>query len=175
MIIIVSYLPWIILDAWKSNTLVNCFVWFVLLDFKSQFLTSHAIFNCHAYTQWVDQIIFYKFLSFSIHDVESQGTLPTPQTLRPNICNNWFKTNFTKVGFGSGGHCFVTIISLSHFCYALARAWLATFCSFRLCTVVRWLFVPLLSVLWNDYIWKYICYQWRKKNASVFLDVRLCS
>jgi hypothetical protein len=36
--------------------------------------------------------------------------------------------------------------------------------------VVRWLSVPLLSVLWSDYIWKYICYRW-KKNASVFLDV----
>jgi hypothetical protein len=29
-------------------------------------LISNAIFNCHAYTQWVDRIISYKFLSFSM-------------------------------------------------------------------------------------------------------------
>jgi hypothetical protein len=33
-------------------------------------------------------------------------------------------------------------------------------------------FVPLLSVLRGDYAWKRKCYQW-KKNARVFLDVRL--
>jgi len=38
--------------------------------------------------------------------------------------------------------------------------------------IMRQLPVPLLSVLWGDYTWKYICYQWRK-NASVFLDVKL--
>jgi hypothetical protein len=74
--IIVSYLPWIILDSWKSNTLVNCFIRLVLLNFQSQFLTSHAIFN--AYTQWVHWIISYKVSSFSIHDVVFRSTFPTP-------------------------------------------------------------------------------------------------
>ncbi len=35
-------------------------------------------------------------------------------------------------------------------------------------------FVLLLLVLQGDYAWKHKCYQWRK-NASVFLDVRLRS
>jgi hypothetical protein len=35
-------------------------------------------------------------------------------------------------------------------------------------------FVPLLLVLRGDYAWKHKCYRW-KKNASVFLDVRLRS
>ncbi len=64
----------------------------------SQFLTSHAIFNCHAYTQRVDQIISCKFSSFSIHDVASFGMLLTPQALRPNTYNNSSKANLTKVG-----------------------------------------------------------------------------
>jgi len=38
--------------------------------------------------------------------------------------------------------------------------------------VVKQLFVPLLSVLWDNYIRKYICYRW-KKNASVVLIVKL--
>jgi hypothetical protein len=56
----------------------------------------------------VDQIIPYKSSSFSIRDVASQGTLPTPHALRPNTFNNYFEANLTKVGFGSGGHCFAT-------------------------------------------------------------------
>ncbi len=32
MIIIISYLPQIILNSWKSGTSINCFVWFTLLD-----------------------------------------------------------------------------------------------------------------------------------------------
>jgi hypothetical protein len=73
-------------------------------------LTSHAIFNRHAYVEQVDQIIFCKFSSFSIHDVASQGTFLTPHALRSNTCNNCFDTNLTKVGFGNGGHRFATII-----------------------------------------------------------------
>jgi len=37
---------------------------------------------------------------------------------------------------------------------------------------VRRLFVLLISILWGDYTWKYIGYWW-KKNANVFLDVKL--
>jgi hypothetical protein len=44
----------------------------------------------------------------------------TPQALKSNICNSWFEVNLTKVGFGNGGHCFVTITSLSHLHWALA-------------------------------------------------------
>jgi hypothetical protein len=28
---------------------------------------------------------------------------------------------------------------------------------------MKQLFVPLLQILWGDYTWKHICYQWRKK------------
>jgi hypothetical protein len=35
--------------------------------------------------------------------------------------------------------------------------------------IVKKLFVPLFSILWGDYTWKYICYRWRK-DSSVFLD-----
>jgi hypothetical protein len=80
-------------------------------------LTSHAIFNYRAYTQQVDQIVFYKSLSFSICDVVSRGMLPTPRALRPNTCNNYSEANLTKVGFENGGHCFAKITSLSHSCY----------------------------------------------------------
>jgi len=133
LIIIVSYLPWIILDSWKSNKSINCFVWLALLNFRSQFLTSHTIFNCYAYTQWVDRIIFCKSSSFFIHDVAFRSTLPMPHALKPNTCNNCFGTNLTKVSFGNGGHCFATIISLSHSCCVLARTQLTTFWSFHLC------------------------------------------
>jgi hypothetical protein len=84
------------------------------VDFQSSFLIAHAIFNHHAYAEWVDQIISCKFSSFSIRDVAFQGTLPTSKALRPNTCNNCFEVNLTKIGFGNGGHCFITIISLSH-------------------------------------------------------------
>jgi hypothetical protein len=47
-------------------------------------------------------IIFYKFV-FLQPDVAFQGMFPTPQTLKPNTCNNCFEANFTKVGFGNGG------------------------------------------------------------------------
>jgi hypothetical protein len=43
-----------------------------------------------------------------------------PQALRPNTYNNRCKANLTKVGFGNGGHCFATIINLSHLRWALA-------------------------------------------------------
>jgi hypothetical protein len=47
-------LPRIILDSWKSKTFVNFYVQLALMDFRSQFLTSHAIFNCRAYAKRVD-------------------------------------------------------------------------------------------------------------------------
>jgi hypothetical protein len=136
LIIIISYLPWIILDSWKSNIFVNYFVRLVLLDSRSQFFTSHAIFNHCAYTQWMDQIIPCKSSPFSIRDVASWGTLPTPHALKPNTYNNYSKANLTKAGFGNGGHCFATCISLSHYCCALARARLVTFWSFYLYTTM---------------------------------------
>ncbi len=64
LIIIFSYFPWIILDSWKFNTFINSCVWLILVDFWSQFLTSYVIFNCRAYVERVDQIIFCKFSSF---------------------------------------------------------------------------------------------------------------
>jgi hypothetical protein len=66
------------LDSWKSNTSVNFYVRLTLVDSQSQFLISHAIFNCHAYAEWVDRIISCKSSSFSIHDVAFQDTFPTP-------------------------------------------------------------------------------------------------
>jgi hypothetical protein len=61
-------------DSWKSNTFVNFHVQLALVDTQTQFLTSHAIFNYHAYAERVYQIIFYKSSSFSIGDVTSQDT-----------------------------------------------------------------------------------------------------
>ncbi len=85
------------------------------MDSQSQFLTSHAIFNHHAYTKWVVRIISCKFSSFSICDVASRSTFPMPQTLRPNICNNCSEANLTKVGFSNCGHCSTIITRLFHF------------------------------------------------------------
>jgi hypothetical protein len=48
------------------------------MDFLSQFLTSHAIFNCHAYVERMDQIIFFESSSFSMYDITFWGMLPTP-------------------------------------------------------------------------------------------------
>jgi len=120
---------------------IYSYIWFVLMDSRSQFLTSHAIFNCCAYAEQVDRIIFYTFSSFSIRDVGFQSTFPTPQALKPNTCNNYFETNLatanlTKTSFGNGGHCSATIINLSHLIWALARTWLITFWSFRLYTAM---------------------------------------
>jgi len=70
----------------------------------------------------VDRIISYKFSSFSIRDVASQGTLPTPWALKPNTCKSCFEINLTKVSFSSGGHYFAIITNLSHLCWALAQA-----------------------------------------------------
>jgi hypothetical protein len=85
------------------------------VDTQTQFLTSHAIFNCHAYAKQVDRIISYKSSSFSIRDVVFRSTLPTPKALRPKTYNNFFEVNLTKVSFAIGGHCSVTINRLSHF------------------------------------------------------------
>jgi hypothetical protein len=124
---IISYLSWIILDSCKTKTFVNSYVRFALMDFQSQFLTSHAIFNRPAYAQWVDQIIFCRFSSFSIYDVTSRGMLPTPHALRPNTCNSYCEANLTKVGFSNGGHYFATITNLSHSRWALVRMRLVIF------------------------------------------------
>ncbi len=137
MIIVFSYLSWIILHSWKSNIFVNFCVRFVLMDSRSQFLTSHAIFNCHAYVKRVDWIIPCKSSSFSICDVAIQGIFRTPLALRPNIYNNCFEVILTKIGFGNGGHCSATITSLSHSCWALAQVWPTTFWSFCLCTTMH--------------------------------------
>jgi hypothetical protein len=90
-------------------------------------LTSHAIFTYCAYEKQVDQIICCKSSPFSFCDVAFQGTLPTPQALRPNTFNNYFEANLTKVGFDNGGHCFAIIISLSHSHWVLAQVQLANF------------------------------------------------
>jgi hypothetical protein len=120
----------------EFNTCVNSYVWLTSMDSWSQFLTSHAIFNHHAYVEWVDRIISYKFSSFSIRDVAFQNTFPMPHALRPNTCNNYSEINLTKVSFGNGGHCFTTITNLSHSHWALARAQLVTFWSFCLYTAM---------------------------------------
>ncbi len=149
MIIIIFYLPWIILDSWKSNTFVNCSVRFALLDSQSQFLTSHAIFNHRAYTQQVDWIISWKFSSFSIYDVAFRGMFPMPQTLRPNTYNSCFEAILTKASFENGGHCFVTITSLSHSHCVLTRVQLATFWSFHLCTAMTFPKMRAFILAWS--------------------------
>jgi hypothetical protein len=119
------------------------------MDSQSQILTSHVIFNRHAYAKWVDQIIFCKSSCFSIRDVASRGTFPTPQALRPNICNNCSETNLTKIGFGNGGHYFVIITSLSHLHWALARARLVTFWSFHLYMAMAFLKMRTFILAWS--------------------------
>ncbi len=114
-------------------------------------MTSHAIFNCRAYVKPVDQIISCKSSSFSIHDVASQGTFPTHQTLKLNTCNIYFEANLTKVGFGNGEHNFVIIISLSHFCLILSWARLTTFWSFCLCMVTSF---PKMQILAWSWCWR---------------------
>jgi hypothetical protein len=116
-----------------------------LLDSWSQFFISHVIFNHHAYTQWVDRIISYKFSFFSIRDVASLSTLPTPHTFKPNICNSCFEINLTKASFGNGGHYFARITNFTHSCSALAHARLITFWSFRLCTT--WAFPKMQAFI----------------------------
>ncbi len=149
MIIIVSYLPWTILDSWKSNTFVNYSVRLVLLDSRSQFFTSHAIFNHHAYTQQVDRIVSCKSSSFSIHDVAFWGMLPTPHALKPNTCNNCFEANLTNASFGNGGHYFARVTSLSHSYCALAWMRLITFWSFRLCTTMAFSNIQAFILAWS--------------------------
>jgi hypothetical protein len=55
----------------------------------------------------------------------------------------------TKVGFGNGGHYSATITKVSHSCWALAWAQLATFWSFHLCTAMAspkmWTFILVWS------------------------------
>ncbi len=148
MIIILSYLTWTILDSWKYKTSVNCSIRLALLDSRSQFFTSHAMFNRHAYTQQVDRIISCKFSSFSIRDA-FWDTLPTPQALRANTFNSCSEVNLTNVGFGNGGHCFIRVIILYHSCCALARVWLTTFWSFRLCTATTFPKIRAFILVWS--------------------------
>ncbi len=149
MIIIFSYLPRIIINSWKSNTYVNFCVWFTLVDSQSQFLTSHAIFNRHAYAQHVDRITSYKSSSFFIRDVVFRSTLPTPHALRPNKCNSCFEANLTKVGFGNGGHYFVIITNLSHSLNVLAWTQLTTFWPFFLCTSMAFPKMQTFILAWS--------------------------
>jgi hypothetical protein len=149
LIIIVSYLPWIILDSWKSNTFVNSCVWLVLVDFWSQCLTSHVIFNHLACVKWVDWIISCKSSSFSICDVACQGMPPLPQALKPNTCNSYFEVNLTKIGFSNGGHYSITITNLSHSCWALTWTQLTTFLSFCLCTTMASLKMWTFILTWS--------------------------
>ncbi len=97
----------------------------------------------------MDRIIYCKFSSFSIRDVASWSMFLTPQALKSNICNSWFEVNLTKVGFGNGGHCFVTITSLSHLHWALAWTWLATFWSFRLYTAMAFPKMRAFILAWS--------------------------
>ncbi len=149
MLIIVSYLPWIILDSWKSKTSANCFVRLVLLDSQSQFLTSHVVFNCCAYTQWVDRIIPYKSSSFSIRDVASQGTLPTPQALRPNTFNNYSEANLTKASLGVVDTVLQQLLGDCTRALVLGRAQLATFWSFHLCTAMAFPKMRAFILAWS--------------------------
>jgi hypothetical protein len=127
----------------------NYFVRLVLLHFRSQYLTSHVVFNCRAYTQRVDRIIPCKSSSFSIRDAASRGTLPTPQALRPNTFNNCFEANLTKGGFGSGGHYFARTTMWFHSRFTLARARLVTFWSFRLCTAIAFPEMRAFILAWS--------------------------
>jgi hypothetical protein len=52
----------------------NCFQ---VLQYK-KFDKKNPTFDCHGYTKRVDRIIFYKYSSFSICDVASQGMFPMP-------------------------------------------------------------------------------------------------
>ncbi len=99
--------------------------------------------------QWVDRIISCKSSSFSIRDVASRSTLPRPQTLKPNTYNSYSKANLTNTNFGNGGHCFVRVTSLSHFCCVLARARLTTFWSFRLYTTMAFPKIRTFILAWS--------------------------
>jgi hypothetical protein len=149
LIIIISYLPWTIIDSWKYNTYVNYFIRLVLLDSRSQFFTSHAIFNHCAYTQWVDRIMSCKSSSFSLYDVAFWDTLPTPQALRPNTCNSCFEANLINVGFGNGGHYFARVTILSHSYCVLAWVRLATFWSFHLCMAMAFPKIQTFILAWS--------------------------
>ncbi len=37
--------------------------------------------------------------------------------LKPNTCNSCSEANLTNVGFRNGGHYFVKVTSLFHFCW----------------------------------------------------------
>jgi hypothetical protein len=135
--------------SWKSNTFVNFSIRLDLLDYRSQFLTSHAIFNHHAYTKRVDRIIFYKSSSFSIYDVASWGMFPMPNALKPNTCNSCSEANLTKTSFGNDGHYFAIVINLFHSRCALEQAWLTTIWSFYLCMAMTFPKMWTFNLTWS--------------------------
>ncbi len=55
----------------------------------------------------------------------------------------------TKVGFGNGGHYFVTVTNWFHSCCALARTRLTTFWSFRLCTTIAFPKMRAFILAWS--------------------------
>ncbi len=103
----------------KSNTFVNFSIWLTLLDFQSQFLTSHAIFNYHAYANgWIESCLANFHLSpfVMLHLKTLFPCLghwdPTPTTVALKliwsklvlgmvdiICNNYQLISFA-LGFG---------------------------------------------------------------------------
>jgi hypothetical protein len=68
------------------------------------------------------ELSFVKVCPSPIYDDAFQGTLPTPQALKPNTHNSYYEINWTKVSFGNRGHNCATIISSSHSRWALGRA-----------------------------------------------------
>ncbi len=54
----------------------------------------------------------------------------------------------TNVGFGNGGHYFARDTRLSHYCCVLARVWLTTFWSFRLCTAMAFPKIQTFILTW---------------------------
>ncbi len=71
------------------------------------------------------------------------------QALSPNTCNSCSEINLTKTSFGNGGHCFTTIISLSHSRCVLARAWSTTFWSFCLYKVMAFPKTRTFILTWS--------------------------
>jgi hypothetical protein len=106
-------------------------------------------FQLSWYTHRMDRTIPCKFSSFSIRDATSRSTLPTSQALRPNTFNNCSEANFTKAGFGNGGHYFVPATRFFHSRCALARAQLATFWSFHLCIAIAFCKMRAFILAWS--------------------------
>ncbi len=168
MIIIFSYLSWIILDSWKSNTRVNHCVQIVLVDSQS-----FAIFILRAYVEHVDKIISCKFSSFSIHDATFQNTFPPPHALRPNTYNNYFEANLTNIGFGNGGHYCETIINSSHSHWALAQMWPATFWSFYFYMTMTFPKMQMFILTWS-WCWGFLL-EVEGLSSLAFFAIKPCT